>query len=299
MKENSIIYKKINPNDIKVIDGFNQRLDFGDIDELAAQIKEQGLLEAISVVPFTDDSGAEKYLLINGERRYRAIMKLIDDGVDVGLIKANILPNNLTDDELFTQQFMRNEGKKFTEIELAHICKKLKDLGCTNSEIAKKLGKNPGVITYCLQMLDYDPRIIEMLENGEICGSDVRRVYVAARKKYGKDEWEAKANEEILSLRKKAAETKEDTEDATVKTSIKESDLYGDVKDTKIFFEGVKMFINYCSHYERKTGHEIDADLFEMFADMMDGKKMTLRNGVTLRELFEKMIHQGGAKEAL
>ena len=283
MKENSIIYKKIDPRDIKVIDGFNQRLDFGDIDELAAQIKEQGLLEAISVVPFKDEQDQEKYLLINGERRYRALMKLIEDGVDVGLVKANILPQNLTDDELFTQQFMRNEGKKFTEIELAHICKKLKDLGCTNSDIAKKLGKNPGVVTYALQMLDYDPRIVEMLENGEICGSDVRRVYTAARKKYGQDEWEAKANEEILAQRKKTVDTTEN-EDAPVKVSIKESDLYGDVKDSKAFFAGIKVFINYCSHYERKAGHELDADLFEMYLRMKSDSKLTLR------DLFEELM---------
>jgi ParB family chromosome partitioning protein len=283
MKENSIIYKKIDPKDIQVISGFNQRLDFGDIDELAAQIKEQGLLEAISVVPYKDENGQEKYLLINGERRFRAISKLIDDGVDVGLIKANILPQNLNDEELFTQQFMRNEGKKFTEIELAHVCKKLKDLGCTNSDIAKKLGKNPGVITYALQMLDYDPRIVEMLENGEICGSDVRRVYTAARKKYGQDEWEAKANEEILAQRKKTVDTT-DKEDAPVKVSIKESDLYGDVKDSKAFFSGIKVFINYCSHYERKAGHELDADLFEMYLRMKSDSKLTLR------DLFEELM---------
>jgi len=283
MKENSIIYKKIDPKDIQVISGFNQRLDFGDIDELAAQIKEQGLLEAISVVPYKDENGQEKYLLINGERRFRAISKLIEDGVDVGLIKANILPQNLNDEELFTQQFMRNEGKKFTEIELAHVCKKLKDLGCTNSDIAKKLGKNPGVITYALQMLDYDPRIVEMLENGEICGSDVRRVYTAARKKYGQDEWEAKANEEILAQRKKTVDTT-DNEDAPVKVSIKESDLYGDVKDSKAFFSGIKVFINYCSHYERKAGHELDADLFEMYLRMKSDSKLTLR------DLFEELM---------
>ena len=283
MKETSIIYKKIDPKDIQVISGFNQRLDFGDIDELAAQIKEQGLLEAISVVPYKDENGQEKYLLINGERRFRAISKLIDDGVDVGLIKANILPQNLNDEELFTQQFMRNEGKKFTEIELAHVCKKLKDLGCTNSDIAKKLGKNPGVITYALQMLDYDPRIVEMLENGEICGSDVRRVYTAARKKYGQDEWEAKANEEILAQRKKTVDTT-DNEDAPVKVSIKESDLYGDVKDSKAFFSGIKVFINYCSHYERKAGHELDADLFEMYLRMKSDSKLTLR------DLFEELM---------
>ena len=203
---NSIIYKQINPADIKVMDGFNQRIDFGDIDELAAQIKEQGLLEAISVVPYVED-GKEKYLLVNGERRYRAIQKLIEDGEDVGLIKANLLPQTLTDDELFVQQLMRNEGKKFNDIELGLVCKRLLEIKdedgkakYNRADVAKMLGKNPGVITYALQALDYDPRIVEMMKNGEIGGSDVRRVYTAARKKYG-DDWEKKGNEQILNLR--------------------------------------------------------------------------------------------------
>lgn len=281
MKENTIICKKIDPRDIIVPKGFNQRRDFGDIDELAAQINEQGLLQAISVLPVEKD-GTEKYVLIDGERRYRALMKLIDDGVDVGLVNANIL-QNLTDTDALVQQFMRNEGKKFTEIELAHLCKKLKEVGHTNSAIAKMLGKNPGVITYALQLLDYDPRIVDMLENGEICGSDVRRVFTAARKKYGEEESDAKATEEILAQRKKTVDTT-DTSDKPVKVSIKESDLYGDVKDSKAFFAGIKVFINYCSHYERKAGHELDADLFEMYLRLKSDSKLTLR------DLFEELM---------
>ena len=290
MKENSIIYKKIDIRDVKVLDGFNQRLDFGDIDELAAQIKEQGLLEAISVVPFVDKEGQEKYVLINGERRYRALMKLIDDGVDVGLIKANILPQSLKDDELFVQQFMRNEGKKFTEIELAHICAKLKGLGYANAQIAKMLGKNPGQITYCLQMLDYDPRIVEMLENGEICGSDVRRVYVAARKKYAADEWEAKANEEILALRKKAVDATDGDSETPVKTSLKQSDLYGDVKDTKVCFDGLEMFLRYSAFYQRKHGN-INFNFGKMYERYIAEKKK-----ITLRELFEEAVAESQKK---
>ena len=289
-KTNSLVYKAIDPRDIKVIDGFNQRIDFGDINELAAQIKEQGLLEAISVVPFKDEQGEEKYLLINGERRYRAIMKLIADGDDPGPIKANLLSGTIKDDELFVQQFMRNEGKKFNDIELGMICRKLRDMGYANGDIAKMLGKNPGVITYALQSLDYDPRIVDMMKNGEIGGTEVRRVYTAARKTYG-DDWEVKANEEILAKRAKAVEDTDGTE--PVKVSIKrggdldEKDLYGDVKDTKTFFAGMKTLINYIDHYERITGLELEIDTMDMFDRLKHDDKLTLR------ELFEE-----AAKEA-
>lgn len=290
---NSINYKAIDPRDIKVMEGFNQRIDFGDIDELAAQIKEQGLLEAISVVPYVED-GREKYLLVNGERRYRAIMKLIEDGDDPGVVKANILPPNLTDEQLLAQQYMRNEGKRFNDVELGMLCQKLKGLGYNNSQIAKMLGKNPGVITYALQSLEYDPRIIEMMKNGEIGGTEVRRVYTAARKKYGKD-WEAKGNEEILAKREKA--NADNDTDKPAKVSIKrdggleEGDLYGDVKDTKTFFNGIRTLLNYITHYEKTTGLELAIDINQMYKDIKDNPTLTLR------DLFEKAVAEA-KKEA-
>lgn len=287
-KSNSIIYKEINPANIKVMDGFNQRIDFGDIDELAAQIKEQGLLEAISVVPFIDENGTEKYLLVNGERRYRAIQKLIADGEDVGLIKANLLPQNITDDELFVQQLMRNEGKKFNDVELGMVCRRLLEITDENgkakynrADVARMLGKNPGVITYALQALDYDPRIVEMMKNGEIGGTEVRRVYTAARKKYG-DDWEEKANEQILKLREKANEGNDSEKPA--KVSIKDDDLYGDVKDTKAFFSGMKTLFNYIAHYERTSGVEVAIDILEMYERLKNDDKLTLR------DLFEEAV---------
>jgi ParB/RepB/Spo0J family partition protein len=285
---NSIIYKEINPSDIKVMDGFNQRIDFGDIDELAAQIKEQGLLEAISVVPYLNENGEQKYLLVNGERRYRAIQKLIADGEDVGLIKANLLPQDISDDELFVQQLMRNEGKKFNDIELGMVCKRLLEITdedghqkYSRADVAKMLGKNPGVITYALQSLDYDPRIVEMMKNGEIGGTEVRRIYTAARKKYGED-WERMGNEQILKLREKANENNES--DKPAKVSIKEDDLYGDVKDTKTFVAGMKTLLNYIAHYEKKSGTEIELDIMDMYTELKGNDKLTLR------ELFEKAV---------
>jgi ParB family chromosome partitioning protein len=287
MKENSIIYKAIDPMKITVSEGFNQRVDFGDIDELAAQIKEQGLLEAISVIPYIKD-GEERYLLINGERRYRALMKLINDGVDVGLVKANLLPADLSEEEMLAQQFMRNEGKRFNDVELGLICKKI--LECkkpdgtayNRSDVAKMLGKNPGVITYALQMLDYDPRIVDMVKKGEIGGSEVRRIYTAARKKYG-DDWESKGNEQILKMHEEAVAATETTEEP-VKVSIKDNDLYGDVKDTKAFLAGMKIFFNYLTHYEKRSKEELEIDIVEYYA------RLNADSTLTLRELFEEAI---------
>lgn len=286
-KSNSKVFN-IDPRKIDVMEGFNQRIDFGDIDELAAQIKEQGLLEAISVVPY-DKNGETRYLLVNGERRVRALRKLIADGEDVGEIPANFVDGNTDDVNLLVQQFMRNEGKKFNDVEFGKLCQKLKDMGKSNSEIARMLGKNPGVITYALQSLNYDPRIREMIEQGKIGGTEVRRMYTAARKTYG-DDWEERANEEILNM-KFAAEKKGGE---ASKVSIKSNDLYGDVKDTKTFVAGVKVLKQYLQYYQRLYPNmDMEMDIFEM-ADAVSEKG----SNATLRSLFDEAAKASQAKQA-
>lgn len=295
MKNLNVQVFNIDPRKIDVMDGFNKRVDFGDIDELAAQIKEQGLLEAITVVPYKKDADSEeRYLLVNGERRYRALMKLIADGEDVGMVRANFLDvdkDNITDADLYIQQYMRNEGKKFNDVEFGQVCKVLKDSGLSNSEIAKKLGKNPGVITYALQSLDYDPRIREMIEKGEIGGTEVRRMYTAARKKYG-DDWQEKANEEIIAMKENAAA--KSNEGKPSKVSIKNNDLYGDVKDTKTFLAGMKILKQYIEHYQRNAkGVDLEIDIFDM-VDKLSEKDTQL----TLRELFDNAVKEAYRQNA-
>ena len=286
-KSNSKVFN-IDPRKIDIMEGFNQRVDFGDIDELAAQIKEQGLLEPISVVPY-DKNGETRYLLVNGERRYRALTKLIEDGEDVGEIPANFVDGDTDDVNLLVQQFMRNEGKKFNDVEFGKLCQKLKDMGKSNSEIARMLGKNPGVITYALQSLGYDPRIREMIEQGKIGGTEVRRMDTAARKTYG-DDWEERANEEILNM-KFAAEKKGGE---ASKVSIKSNDLYGDVKDTKTFVAGVKVLKQYLQYYQRLYPEmDMEMDIFEM-ADAVSQKG----SNATLRSLFDDAAKASKAKQA-
>src|SRR5476649_1516681 len=48
------------------------RMDEGALNELAASIKAQGLLQAILVRPIAAHHGAPKYEIIAGERRFRA-----------------------------------------------------------------------------------------------------------------------------------------------------------------------------------------------------------------------------------
>ena len=89
----------IDPRNIVVMEGFNVRIDF-DLEELKEQIKVAGVLNPITVIPFKDEEGKEKYKLVDGERRYRATMLAIEEGANIPFIKALKAPKDSTTDAL-------------------------------------------------------------------------------------------------------------------------------------------------------------------------------------------------------
>ena len=130
---------KIDPRAIFVVEGFNSRQDF-DLDGLCSSIKENGVLNPVTVIKTKNDEGEERYRLVDGERRYRAVMRLIDEGVEIPRIPALCIPK-MDDSELLLQQVVRNEGKPFNEYEYAIACQKFVQFGFTKDESRKRLVK--------------------------------------------------------------------------------------------------------------------------------------------------------------
>lgn len=167
---------QIDPRNIVVVDGFNARRDFA-LDELIEQIRKQGVLNPITVVPFKDEDGNEKYRLVDGERRYRAVMALLEEGEDIRRIKAMYLPKNTKEEDMYIQQMMRNEGRNFSEYECALLFNLFKEkYGYSQTEIADKFGKKTSFVSRCLSLLDVAPELQEKMEKGEISTDAVRTI---------------------------------------------------------------------------------------------------------------------------
>lgn len=239
---------KIDPRNIVVEDGFNSREDFGDIDTLAKQIEENGILNPISVVPFKDESGNEKYRLIDGERRYRAVMSLLDRGVTIDRIPALFQPKSADQKALLIQQIIRNEGKGFNEMELAIAYKKLLDEGMTKEEIAEKIaGGKHSKVNYCLGHLNRDERIQKLIADGKVSGVLVRQIYSA----HGKDDKDG-AVKELLELAERV-EGKIETDGNSKKARATKKDLLSnDVQlrqDSTAIRKGITLLLMYNEHY--------------------------------------------------
>lgn len=168
---------QIDPRNIVVVEGFNARKNF-DLDELKEQIRKVGVLNPITVIPFKDkETGAEKYRLVDGERRYRAVMALLAEGEDIKRIKAMYLPKGTKEEDLLIQQLLKNTGKQFSEIEMAKLFNRFKEQwGYTQTEIADKFCKKTSFVSRCMALLELPAEIIEMMERGEISADTARQI---------------------------------------------------------------------------------------------------------------------------
>ena len=224
----------VDPRNVVVVENFNVRRDFA-LDELKEQIKAQGVLNPITVIPFKDEDGNEKYRLVDGERRLRATLAAIDEGADIKRIKALFLPRNTKEEDLLIEQMMRNEGKNFTEYEQAIMFQRFRDkFGYTPAEIAAKFCKSQTFVGRCLSLLELAPEIQEKIERGEISTGAVRQIVST-----NKDDEKA----QVAAVEDAIADAKEKgNKSASVKN------LQGDAKsqkDLKKVIDGFQLLINY------------------------------------------------------
>ncbi|GHU35013.1 hypothetical protein FACS1894172_16140 [Spirochaetia bacterium] len=117
------------------------------IEELAASIKEVGLLQPV-LVKTIEGKGLPRYELVAGFCRYKAFKYLRDEkDEDPGPIDAIIVEK----DRLVIQLIENLQRSDLSPRELEHgIHRLVEDSGMTQTEVAKRLGKTQEYISYCI-----------------------------------------------------------------------------------------------------------------------------------------------------
>lgn len=135
---------KPNPNQPRKV------FDPAKINELANSIKEHGVFQPIIV-----KKEKEGYIIVSGERRYRA-------SKDVGLLKIPAVVRNYSDEKIAEISLVENlQREDLTAIEEAKAYESiLNQLKITQSELASKIGKSRSHITNMLGILRL-PKIVQ------------------------------------------------------------------------------------------------------------------------------------------
>lgn len=129
------------------------------LSELAASIKEHGVITPLIVAPIEDG----RYKIIAGERRWRAARK-------AGVKKLPVVIKEVSQKEAAEIALIENlQREDLNVIEEAKGYESLKkEFSMTQDEIAKRVGKSRPVVANAMRLLTLGKEIVAMLEAGEI-----------------------------------------------------------------------------------------------------------------------------------
>jgi len=136
------------------------RIEVGDLSELAASIKEKGVLEPLLVRP---SQVGGRFMIISGERRYRA-------SLIAGLKELPCIEMEVDDRAVAEIALIENlQRKDLTAFEEAEGLQALADrFGYTHEEIARKIGKSRTSVTEALSINNIPADIREQCRHADI-----------------------------------------------------------------------------------------------------------------------------------
>ena len=151
---------------IEVVDGFNHRESFNDIEQLAESIAEMGLLDPIKVAK-NPKSNPIPYRLIDGERRLRAI-KLLHEQDLLASFPIRILDKMDDESAVLAAAASNMERSDITPLEESNIVAKMEAYGYEVKEIASKLKRSDQWVRDRKALEGGSRKIKNSLANGRI-----------------------------------------------------------------------------------------------------------------------------------
>ena len=135
------------------------------LNELADSIKKHGVIMPIIV----NDEGNGKYMIIAGERRWRASRI-------AGLKKIPVIIKNYTERQIKEISLLENlQREDLNPIESATAMRSLMDdYGLTQEELADRIGKSRPAIANTLRLLSLTPDVVSLVANNKLSAGHAR-----------------------------------------------------------------------------------------------------------------------------
>jgi len=156
--------EKVLANALLVEDGHNPRFDFEGEQDLINSIRENGVIQPLRV--YKDE---KQFIIIDGERRFRAIRAGQDGGVlsKTLSVPVIVMPKPTKTNALITS-LLSNDGKPLLPLEEAYAYKRLKDEKMSEDQIAKKIGRSTNHVINRLRLVEATPETKKALKEGKI-----------------------------------------------------------------------------------------------------------------------------------
>lgn len=176
------------------------RFDDASLEELASSISQLGVLQPV-VVSSSDDG----YVLIAGERRWRASRK-------AGLKEIPAVVRNVVGDSSLVEAVVENlQRQDLTPLEEANAYRQLlEEYGMTQDEVAEKVGKSRPSVANTLRLLQLPGPVQTMVDAGSLSAGHARalagledgRYATYLAEKAVAEGWSVRQIEDAVRLRK-------------------------------------------------------------------------------------------------
>jgi len=157
---NEIDIDRISPNPSQP----RMKFDEARLEELAASIRENGVLQPVLVRPFENG-----YQLVAGERRLSAAQR-------AGLLKVPVVIRDVPDENLLELALIENiQREPLNPIEEAQAFQRLMDAtNRTQEQISERLGKDRSTIANTLRLLKLPPAVKLLVADGKLSPGHAR-----------------------------------------------------------------------------------------------------------------------------
>ncbi|HET9834849.1 MAG TPA: ParB/RepB/Spo0J family partition protein [Rhodanobacteraceae bacterium] len=186
-----------------------QHMNEAKLEELAASIKAQGLIQPIVVRAL----GREKFELIAGERRWRAAQK-------AGLTEIPAVVRDVAPQAVLAMALIENiQREELSALEEAQALHRLiEEFDLTQQQAADAVGRSRAAVANLLRLLELPEPIRRLLENGQIEMGHARALgtlpaprAIALAEKAAAEQWSVRELEEAVRLAQLAPSAKRRT----------------------------------------------------------------------------------------
>ncbi len=176
-KQSAEVSEGVAEIDIRLIDPNKNQprktFDAASLKELSESIKQHGIIQPIVV----NDQGGGRYMIIAGERRFRA-------SIIAGLKTVPVIIKKYSARQIKEVSIIENlQREDLNPIEAARAIKELmEEYNFTQETVADRIGKSRPAITNTLRLLTLSPEVIALIEKNKLTAGHARALVVVEDK---------------------------------------------------------------------------------------------------------------------
>lgn len=158
-------YYNVDPMQVVVREGFNVRTEYGDIEELAAQIAENGV-----ITPLKGFKENGQFILVDGHRRLKAVQHIFNTTGQVVMLPMIFKDarGGYSEQQQIVDMLLSAEGKPLTTVEQAEAVARMLKTGMKDVDISKVIGKSLGTISNLKKIAKLGKGAKAAIETGQV-----------------------------------------------------------------------------------------------------------------------------------